>query len=115
MVSVKVIQRRMPCEWQTLLVVNGAIGRAEELLCLEERPAHPHLTKQQVQAIFLAWLGTLPGPHTRTDHLSLEHWGMKELVLIPPPLPEETLHFIDVIHRTAESVSFGGSSKERND
>ena len=39
MVSVRTIERRTPWGWETLLVVNGVVGRAEELLCLEERPA----------------------------------------------------------------------------
>lgn len=39
MISVRTIERRTPYGWETLLVVNGVVGRAEELLCLEERPA----------------------------------------------------------------------------
>lgn len=35
MVSVKVITRKTPLGFETLLLVNGAIGRAEEMLCLE--------------------------------------------------------------------------------
>lgn len=38
MVRVKVIERRLPHGWEVLLEVNGVIGRAEEMLCLEERP-----------------------------------------------------------------------------
>lgn len=91
MVSVRTIERRTPWGWETLLVVNGVVGRAEEMLCLEERPAHPFLTKVQLQSMFLAWLANLPGPHTRTDFLKLEHWGMKS---------------IPAIDQTARSVSF---------
>lgn len=113
MVSVRTIERRTPWRWETLLVVNGVVGRAEEMLCLEERPPHPFLTPVQLQSMFLAWLANLPGPHTRTDFVKLEYWGRQERV--PPPLPKETLRFIDAIHRTAESVSFSGSSKEKSE
>jgi len=41
MVSVQTIVRRLPHGWETLLEVNGVIGRAEEVLCLEEKPAPP--------------------------------------------------------------------------
>lgn len=41
MVSVRTIERRTPWGWEVLLVVNGVVGRAEEMLCLEERPAPP--------------------------------------------------------------------------
>lgn len=36
MIRVKVIERRLPHGWEVLLEVNGVIGRAEEMLCLEE-------------------------------------------------------------------------------
>jgi len=84
MVSVQTIVRRTPYGWETLLVVNGVVGRAEEMLCLEERPLHPFLTKPQLQAIFLAWLQNLPGPNSRVDYLSLEHWGMKSIPVTDP-------------------------------
>jgi hypothetical protein len=38
MIRVRVIERRLPHGWETLLEVNGVIGRAEELLCVEEIP-----------------------------------------------------------------------------
>lgn len=41
MVSVKVIIRKMPWGWETLLLVNGALGRAKELLCHEESTRTP--------------------------------------------------------------------------
>lgn len=97
MIKVKVIERRLPWGWETLLVVNGVVGRAEEMLCLEERQPHPLLTKEQSEAIFLAWLKNLPGPRVKT--------------LVPPTTPEldEYLTFTDAIHLTAKSVSFAGS------
>lgn len=59
MIQVRVIERRLCWGWETLLVVNGAIARAEDLVCLEdlEKPQQPYLM-------------------SRTDLLDLESWGI---------------------------------------
>ena len=82
MVSVQTIVRRTPYGWETLLVVNGVVGRAEEVLCLEEfiAPPSPSWTKRE-----------------------------EELILFPPPLPQEMVDFIDATDRTARSASSAGS------
>lgn len=56
MLHVKVIERKTPLGFETLLLVDGAIGRAEEMLCLEspdlERSPEPVLTIHLVSAEF---------------------------------------------------------------
>ncbi len=60
MVRVKVIERRLPHGWEVLLEVNGVIGRAEDLLCLEEipsqRPSPTSPAKPEKVQILHPWL-----------------------------------------------------------
>jgi hypothetical protein len=44
MVRIRVIERRLPHGWEVLLEINGVIGRAEEMLCLEEMNS-PYMPK----------------------------------------------------------------------